>query len=75
MGNASHKKNGYEAQKKWAKQNELCSLSFYTYQNTKLQIQQLARANGMSISKLVLNALAQCYGIDLSTPRQSDDPK
>lgn len=70
-----HKKTGYKAQTAWAKRNEYQLFSFRTYGYIKRAIQSLAKEKGVSVSRLICDALEAQYGIDLSKPSDTENPK
>lgn len=65
------KKTGYAAQKKYAAQN-YSNIIVTVYKEHKAALIALARDKGISMSKLVTDALAVQYGIDFSKPNRSE---
>ena len=65
------KKTGYAAQKKYAAKN-YSHIVFSVYKPHKNKLEMIARERGISLSKLIIEALSAQYQIDFSKPRPSD---
>ena len=65
------KKSGYAAQKKYAA-NNYSNITITVYKQRKQELETLAHSNGVSMSKLVINALSAQYQIDFSKPNMPE---
>ena len=60
-------KTGYAAQKKYAEKN-YSNITLTVYKQHKEKLEALAHAKGVSLSKLIMQALSAQYQIDFSKP-------
>ncbi len=66
------KEYGYSAQKKYHAEN-YSQIGITVYKQRKEELVALAASKGISLSRLIIDAVETQYQIDLSKPRQSDD--
>lgn len=60
----------YAAQKRWHERNDYGTFAFRTYHYIGDGLRNLAKQKGMSVSKLICNAILIAYKVDLSKSEQ-----